>query len=99
MGASIIVSTELSKGQYFEDQAGTALTTAFVEQDFGFCAASIALFNDATGKYIEWSVDGTNVHGRLKDTDDQPRVILFKNVNSIYLRGESGGESYRLEVY
>ena len=26
-------------------------------------------------------------------------VILFKNVNSIYLQGESGGEAYRLEVY
>ena len=96
---AIITGIEMSSKSYFEDQAGTALTTSFVKQDFGFDTFCIIVANDATGQYIEYSFDGANVHGRIKDTDDGPKLMLFRRHGSIYLRGESGGEAYRLEAY
>ena len=96
---SIIAGIQVSANKYYEDQAGTVLTAAFVEQEFDFHSICIIIANDATGKYIEYSFDGTNVHGRIEDDDDQPKVMMLRYQKSIYLRGESGGEAYRLEVY
>jgi len=96
---SIIAGIQVSANAYFKNQAGTALTTEFVEQDFDFHSVCIIIANDATGKYIEYSFDGTSVHGRIEDSDDQPKIMMLRYQKSIYLRGESGGEAYRLEVY
>lgn len=96
---AIITGIEMSTNSYFKDQAGTALTTSFTKQEFGFASFSITLTNDATGSYIEYSFDGTTVHGRVKDTDAQPKMMPFRRHDAIWLRGESGGEAYRLEVY
>lgn len=96
---AIITGIEMSTNSYFQDQSGTALTTSFVKQEFGFASFCIVLANDATGTYIEYSFDGTAVHGRIKDTDDGLKSMLFRRQGSIWLRGESGGEAYRLEVY
>jgi hypothetical protein len=96
---AIITGIEMSTNSYFQDQSGTALTTSFVKQEFGFKSFCITLANDANGAYIEYSFDGTVVHGRVKDTDSQPKVMTFRRQGSIWLRGESGAEPYRLEVY
>ena len=96
---SIIAGIQVSANSYYKDQAGTALTTGFVEQEFEFGSVCIIIANDATGKYIEYSFDGTKVHGRIEDDDTQPKMMMLRYHKSIYLRGESGGEAYRLEVY
>jgi len=95
---AIISDIQISTNKYFEDQSGTALTTSFAKQEFGFSSFSIFIANDQTSTgYIEYSFDGTNVHGRLKATEK--KTMDFRRQREIWLRGESGGESYRLEVY
>jgi hypothetical protein len=94
---AIISDIQLSTNRYFEDQAGTALTASFVSQSFGFASFSLLIINDDTTDYIEYSFDGTNVHGRL--LAGESRVMDFRRQRQVWLRGQSGGESYRLEVY
>jgi hypothetical protein len=48
---------------------------------------------------ISYSFDGTAVHGVLKDTDTQPRQLLFKSARSIWLKGAAGGEAYHLDAW
>jgi hypothetical protein len=82
-----------SQNSYYEDDAGTALTNAFAEQLYGFTSSSFDLSNDDKTNYIEWSWDGVTVAGRLYKGEtfheSQRRA-------SIYLRGQAGGESYRV---
>jgi len=83
-----------SGNHYWKDQSGKALTNAFVGQPFGFCSQEIMLSNDSNTKYIEFSFSGTAVDGKIL-----PREVLNlgnQEREEIYLRGESGGESYRL---
>jgi len=83
-----------SGNHYWKDQAGKALTNAFVSQGFGFQSQEIMLSNDSNTKYIEFSFGGTAVDGKIL-----PREVLNlgnQEREEIYLRGESGGESYRL---
>lgn len=96
---SIISDIQVSPNSFFSDQSVKALTTSFVEQEFSFNSICIIIANDQAGKYIEYSFDGTEVHGRIEDTDDQPKILMLRYHKSIYLRGESGGEAYRLEAY
>jgi hypothetical protein len=94
---AIISDIQLSKNIYFTDQAKLSLTTSFAKAGFGFASFSITLFNDADGKYIEYSFDGTNVHGRVKG--GEARKMDFCRHGEIWIRGENGSEAYRLEVY
>jgi len=83
-----------SENHYWKDQSGKALTNAFVSQSFGFRSQEIMLSNDSNTKYIEFSFGGTAVDGKIL-----PREVLNlgnQEREEIYLRGESGGESYRL---
>ena len=94
---AIISDIQLSTNRYFEDHSGTSLTGAFAAQPFGFSSFSIMIVNDDATGYIEYSFDGVNVHGRLHAGES--RAMDFRRQRQIWLRGESGGESYRLEVY
>ena len=94
---AIISDIQLSTNRYFQDQSGTALTGSFAAQSFGFPSFSILVVNDDAARYIEYSFDGTDVHGRLHAGES--RTMDFRRQRRIWLRGESGGESYRLEVY
>ncbi len=84
---------------YFMDEAGTALTQAFQELPFGFTSFSISLTNDGavTDGYIEYSFDGVNVHGRINNGEGFAND--FRAQAHIYLRGQNGGEKYRLGAY
>lgn len=84
-------------GEYYEDQTGTALISSFAEQSLGFTSRGIIIVNDHASRYIEWSFDGINVHGKLKFGESI--TMDNKSETSIYLRGESGGEEYRLFIW
>jgi len=86
-----------SSNAYYENQAGTALTNAFVQQAFGFTARKVVLYNDDGANWIEWSWDGLAVAGRL-ELGDPPFEMDWISRTSIYLRGQAGGESYRVIV-
>ncbi|MBN1882786.1 MAG: hypothetical protein JW885_11475 [Deltaproteobacteria bacterium] len=94
---AIISDIQLSTNRYFEDQSGTALTGSFTAQSFGFSSFSILIINDDAAGHIEYSFDGEHVHGRL--LAGESRVMDFRRQRRMWLRGESGGELYRLEVY
>lgn len=92
-------NTRSSEG-FYQDGA-VALTNAFVATDFTFKGTTfgstkIFLANDSAG-YIEYSLDGTNVHGKL--VAGEKREMPDRFLHRIYLRGQAGGEAYRLEVY
>ena len=94
-GALKVTSTgSTATGEYFEDESGTALTSSFAQQSFGFDSRGIIIVNDSASRYIEWSWDGVNVHGKLKLGESI--TMDNKSESSIYLRGESGGEEYRV---
>ena len=94
---AIISDTQLSKHGWFSDNTALALTASFGEYTFGFSSFSITIFNDAGSGWIEYSYDGVDANGRVMA--GEVRKMDFCRHESIWLRGESGGESYRLEVY
>ena len=85
-----------SSNSYYKDEVGVALTNAYAIQNFGFTSRSFMLINDDATGYIKWSWDGINDAGKLKIGES----ISFDNCKheSIYLKGEIGGEQYRLTV-
>lgn len=88
-----------SSNAYFCDENMVALTNAFVARPFGFTSFSISLTNDGavTEGYIEYSFDGTTVHGRINNGEGFAHD--FQAQPSIWLRGQNGGEKYRLGAY
>jgi hypothetical protein len=73
---------------------GTTLTTSYQQFSFGFTSTNILIVNDHASNYISFSFDGTNEHGRILAGES----VLFSGLgkSSIYLKGQSGGEGYRL---
>ena len=94
---TIISEIQLSTNSWFSDDAARALTTSFSASDFGFPSFSITLSNDAESGWIEYSFDGQHVCGNVKP--GETRKMDFCRHRTIWLRGQNGGEGYRLEVY
>lgn len=70
------------------------LTTTF--QPYTITSFSIVeweIYNDSATNYIEYSFDGSNVHGKLKA--GEIKVEPLKN-QKIYLRGEVDNVPFRL---
>jgi len=87
-----------SSNAYFSDQTINALTGVFVSQPFSFASFNISLINDDGAETIEYSFDGTNIHGRL--TPSQYAYMPYREQSGIYLRTVSGNPAnYRLTVY
>ncbi len=84
-----------SSNGFFRDQTDLALTTAFQVVDFGF--TSIRIFIASDSATIEYSLNGTDVHGRL--TNGQYRDMEDRVLSRLFIRGTAGGEAYRLDVY
>jgi hypothetical protein len=94
---AIISDIQMSKNGWFSDNVARTLTTSFGAFDFGFASFSITLFNDAESGSIEYSFDDQNVHGRVMPGES--RKMDYSRHGVVWLRGQSGGEAYRLEVY
>ena len=94
---AIISDIQVSKHGWFSDNTAQAVTVSFGEYDFGFASFSITIFNDAETGWIEYSFDGLRATGRVMP--GETRKMDFCRHGSIWLRGESGAEPYRLEVY
>jgi hypothetical protein len=94
---AIISDIQLSKHGWFSDDTARALTGSFGEFDFGFASFSITIFNDAETGWVEYSFDGLSANGRVMP--GETRKMDFCRHESVWLRGENGAESYRLEVY
>lgn len=88
-----------SANAIFYEDGTSALTTVFALKAFGFPSFNITLTNDgAVGEgWIEYSFDGVTTHGRLKDGEGFSHD--FQTQTGIYLRGQVGGEKYRLGAY
>jgi hypothetical protein len=73
---------------------GTTLTTSYQQFSFGFTSTNILIVNDHASNYISFSFDGINEHGRILAGES----VLFTGLgkSSIYLKGQAGGEGYRL---
>lgn len=83
---------------------GIVLTTDYQEIDFldnrtggGFLSAVVSLSNDDPGNYIEYSFDGTTFDGRLYASETFTMPV--KHARKIWLRGQAGGEAYRVTAY
>ena len=86
-----------SQNNYWNNQAGTALTTNLVAQPFGFASRTICLFNDDGAKSISWSFDGTDIEGTLNAGDD---IVMDGTQHpGIFLKSSSAGASYRIIVW
>jgi len=87
----------------FWTEVDMALTTTFVGKkiDFTFPARKIDISNDSTTKYIEYSFDGINVAGRVEKGEAYPIFVFGQEYisNEIYIRGEAGGENYKIWAY
>jgi hypothetical protein len=94
---AIISDIQLSKHGWFSDAVVRALTNSFGEFDFGFTSFSITVINDGQSDWIEYSFDGQSANGRV--LPGESRKMDFCRHESVWLRGESGGQDYRLEVY
>jgi hypothetical protein len=94
----------MSKYNFFERVTVSSVWFEDVELSWGFNSAGIALLNENTtsGRIIEYSFDGVNVHGTL-DPDLPSAGIVFDNRHEckIWLRLSSNGTSciVRVEVW
>lgn len=90
--------------------SGVALTTAFqlftfVDNRTGgeFLSAVVSLSNDAGANYIEYSFDdeyqtlATTVDGRL--AAGETFTMPVKHSRGVWLRGQAGGEFYRVTAF
>src|SRR5260221_6582493 len=55
-----------SANAFFADQTNVVLTGTFTSQSFAVISLSISLFNDDPSQVIEFSFNGTTIHGRVK---------------------------------
>lgn len=94
---AIISDIQLSNHGWFSDTVVRALTDSFIEFGFGFASFSVTVFNDAESGWIEYSFDGLNPDGRVMP--GEIRKMDFCRHAAVWLRGQSGAEPYRLEVY
>lgn len=83
---------------FFQDET-TPLGVTFAYHPFGFNSISISLTHDGeiSEGYIEYSFDGAAVHGRLRSGEGFAQD--YRKQPGIWLRGEAGGEHYRLGAY
>ena len=77
----------------FVDSTPT-LTTAFQKITIGFNASDFVISNDHASQYIEYSFDGTTVHGKLLSGEVIPEYGV--SYSNIWMRGEIGGEGFRI---
>lgn len=82
-----------SQNFYYNSSEITPLTNVFQQFSFNFTSIAIFLVNDSSN-YIEFSFDGINVHGKVFKKE----ILVFDRIakTGIYLRGQAGGEAYRL---
>lgn len=83
---------------------GPALTTAYQKFTFAdnrtggeFLSSSILLSNDHVANYIDYSFDGVTFDGRLYF--GETKTLPVKHARAIWLKGQAGGEQYRVEAY
>lgn len=83
---------------------GPALTTTYQQLPFldnrtggAFLSAVVSLSNDDPANYIEYSFDGKIFDGRLYA--GETFTMPIKAARSIWLRGQAGGELYRVTAY
>lgn len=91
-----------SSDVFFKDSSMVTIppTPTWVGITFGFTSYSISLTNDgvtAGAGFIEYSFNGANVHGRVLAGEGFAHD--FQAQSGIYLRGQTGGEEYRLGAY
>lgn len=82
---------------FYRDQAGGALTAAFAGAEivFPFFAGRVTISNDSAVNYIEFSLDGATVHGKLFAGEGFSEPL---EIQKLFLRGQAGGEPYRVQV-
>ena len=81
---------------------GPTLTTSFVkfvlidkgDGKTNFISHGIVIANDHVGNEIQFSFDGITVEGDLLPQESMNFTYMRRKV--VYLRGESGGEPYRV---
>jgi len=99
--AVVVVQNQPSAGssnRFFEDQNGTVIGAVWTQLTFGFSCFSLMILNDDAAKVIEFSYDGTNVHGRVNVGEGF--VFDFKAETGVYLRTIGAGPaSYRVSAH
>lgn len=95
---AVVVVQNGSTQSFFSDHTVVALNGTFTQQLFGFKSFNISLFNDSGAEVIEFSFNGTNIHGRLKVGEGLS--MDYRAQTGIYLRTVSGNPAdYRLSAY
>lgn len=87
-----------STNSFFTDQTGVVLGASFTGITFGFTSFNITLANDDTTEVIEFSFNGTNIHGRVLVSEEIS--MDYRTQPKIYLRTVSGNAAnYRLSAF
>lgn len=90
----------MSRYNYFAEIVpdGYAFTAA-PSANFGFMAVGISLLNRGAQK-VEYSFDGTNVHGDLDPADESvDRTFTHRLESKLWLRAADGYSSIRVEAW
>jgi len=101
-GTSVLDSTTaIGLGSLFDDNDYYADNTSSIDfasdqHDFGFVSHSIKLENEGFER-LEYSFDGTSVHGSLAAGDIEFLDFRYKEV--MFIRSENGGQQYYLTAY
>jgi hypothetical protein len=91
-----------SSDAFFRDDSMVVVPPAplWVGITFGFTSCNVSFTNDgvtAGAGFIEYSFNGVNVHGRLLAGEAFSHD--YQAQSGIYLRGQTGGEAYRIGAY
>lgn len=69
------------------------------EADLGFHTAGLLLVNRG-GSTVEYSFDGTNVHGELGTSSPEDSLVFHNRmVDKVFLRAASGSNAVRVEAW
>lgn len=97
--ATVASEATPSTKDYYNNQSGTALTSSYVAQPFGFHARTIVLKNDESGgsDTVSWSFDGTNTGGTLAPGETITLDMLGNGTAVISLKGTNAPD-YHINV-
>lgn len=86
-----------SANSFFSDQSVTALTGSYVSQSFGFTSLSINVANDDSVQTIQFSFDGSTLHGVV--LPGEAISMDWRAHSSIWLKAVGTPGNYRVWSY
>jgi hypothetical protein len=90
-------STPPSSNSFYIDQSAGALTGTYTHYVFGFTSVSISVTNDDPSQIVQFSFDGTHLHGTV--LPEEAISMDWRGQPGIWIKATGTPGNYRLWSY